>query len=53
MKHVDIIRHQSTSGGRTSRTAVDPYFIEDIAMTPSELAQARTTDIGSVVPRRL
>jgi hypothetical protein len=51
MKNADRVRRQGVSGGRTSRTAVNPYFIEDIAMTPGELARARTTVISSVIPR--
>jgi hypothetical protein len=53
MKHANNVRHQVTPGRRSSRTAVNPYFIEDIAMTPSELARARTTDVSIVVPRQL
>ena len=53
MKHADKVRRQGIAGGRTSRTAVNPYFIEDIAMTPGELARARTRVTSRVVPRRL
>jgi hypothetical protein len=53
MKRANNVRHQGTPGGRSSRTAVNPYFIEDITMTPSELARERTADVSIVVPRQL
>jgi len=45
-------RHQGAQGGRSTRVALGPSFIEDVALTPSELARARATDISVVALRQ-
>jgi hypothetical protein len=45
-------RHQGIPGCHSTRAELSPYFIEDVALTPSELARARVSDI-SVVALRL
>ncbi len=42
--------HQ-TDKGRSTTAVLSPYFIEDIAMTPSELAWTRQHDVMVVTPR--
>jgi hypothetical protein len=45
-------QQRRTSGSRSSRSsAVNPYCIEDIAMTPGELRRARGAVITVVGPR--
>jgi hypothetical protein len=45
-------RHQGAQGTHSTRVALSPYFIEDVALTPSELARARATDISIVALRQ-
>ena len=41
MKYSNEQQHQGAGGRRSSRVTLNPYFIEDVAMTPSELARVR------------
>ncbi len=45
-------RQQGVQGGHSTRVALSPYFIEDVALTPSELARARVTDTSIVALRQ-
>jgi hypothetical protein len=45
-------RHQGGQGRHSTRAALSPYFIEDVALTPSELARARVSDVSIVALRR-
>jgi hypothetical protein len=51
MKYSPSHRSQSTGSGRSGRLAINPYCIEDTALTPRELARARATDTRVIVPR--
>ena len=44
MKYSNKQKHQGAGGRRSSRVALNPYFIEDVAMTSGELARARAGD---------
>jgi len=48
MKHSSSQHHQSGGSRRSSSLALNPYFIEDIAMTPGELEQMRPREIRFV-----
>jgi len=52
MKYPNTYGHRGARGGGSTRAEVNPYFIEDVALTPGEFARARNTDIGIVVPRQ-
>jgi hypothetical protein len=41
MKYSNEQEHRGAGGRRSSRVALNPYFIEDVAMTAGELARAR------------
>ncbi len=43
MKYSNSHRRTGTGTGRTSRSALNPYCIEDVAMTPQELERVRST----------
>jgi hypothetical protein len=45
-------RHPDAQGRHSTRVALSPYFIEDVALTPSELARARVSDISIVAIRQ-
>ena len=38
-------RHQGVGGRHSTRVALSPYFIEDLALKPGELARERVPDI--------
>ena len=44
--------HASAARGRSSRSNISPYFLEDIGMTAGELERVRVKDIEIVVPVR-
>jgi hypothetical protein len=50
MRHSNSHR-QGTGSRRSSSLALNPYFIEDIAMTPGELERVRAVHTRVVVPR--
>ncbi len=43
--------HKTSTRERSTAAVFSPYFIEDIAMTPSELAWTRQHDVMVVTPR--
>jgi hypothetical protein len=45
-------RHQGALRPHWTRVALSPYFIEIVALTPGELAQARLSDISVVAFRQ-
>ncbi len=49
--HFDSHRHQSSGNRRSGSLTLDPYFVEDVGLTPGELILARTTDVVIVIPR--
>ena len=49
--HSDSNRHQSSGNRRSSSLTLDPYFVEDVGLTPGELVRARTTDVMVFIPR--
>jgi hypothetical protein len=51
MKRSNTDRREGTERNRSSRVALNPYFIEDIALTARELGQARRVDLWAVTPR--
>ena len=50
MKYPTSHRSQRIGGGRSGRAALDPSCIEDTALTPQELARARSADTRGIVP---
>jgi hypothetical protein len=44
MKYSNKQEHRGPDGRRSNRAALNPYFIEDVAMTAGELARARAGD---------
>jgi hypothetical protein len=44
VKYSNKQEHRATSGRRSNRVSVNPYFVEDVAMTLGELARARAND---------
>ncbi len=51
MKYSDSHRGRSTGGGRSGRAALNPYYMEDIALTPRDLDRARSIDTRIITPR--
>jgi hypothetical protein len=51
MRHSNSHRRQGTGSCLSSSLALNPYFIEDIAMTPGELERVRAVHTRVVVPR--
>jgi hypothetical protein len=44
MKYLNKQEDRDTGGRRSNRVALNPYFVEDVAMTSGELARARAGD---------
>ncbi len=51
MKCFNGHRGEGTEANRSSRVALNPYFIEDIGLTARELGQARLFHTWTVTPR--
>jgi hypothetical protein len=51
MKNSDSHRLRPSGSRRSSSLALDPYFIEDIAMTAGELERGRSSHIWVIEPR--
>ncbi len=51
MKYANSHRRHPAEGGRSGRLALNPYCIEDVALTLGELDRARAADTRIVVPR--
>jgi len=51
MRHSGSDRRQTTGSGRSGRLALNPYCMEDIAMTAGELYRARTATTVVHLPR--
>jgi hypothetical protein len=51
MKNSNSHHQQNPGGRRSSRLALNPYFIEDTALTAGELDRVRSQRIRFVEPR--
>ncbi len=51
MTHSNNRRHQSSESRRSTNLALNPYLIEDTALTRSELERGRTRQVSFIEPR--
>jgi hypothetical protein len=51
MKNSNSCRQQSSGGRRSSSLALNPYFIEDTALTAWEFDRVRSHQVGFIEPR--
>ena len=51
MKYMSRSQNQRSEATRSNRSAINPYLIEDVAMTRCELERARVTGPMIIVAR--